>query len=536
MQNIALIINTLQRGGAERCVADLSVIFAQKGFNVFIFTDLLYSVEYEYAGTLVDYSCTFGNVDKTKEQNSLSQKVNELKGLKSKYDIDIAISFMQAANYFNILSKDKERVILTTHSVNSEYAKYDKSVFWSDDTFRELYQFADLITFPSDFCRKDWLEHYGDKNNITRTIYNPVHMMSVEKNDKKENIVIAIGRMHSVKRQWHLIKAFKLVKEMCPDSKLLILGDGELRPQLEEIVSRLHLENDIEMFGNVVDVRQYLEKAKVFAMTSRCEAMPCSVLEALSAGVPVVSCDCPGGIREELGISDETKNISEPIIGECGIITPYIKENSTNDFSSEEKILAEEIVHLLEDDSLRNRMSKAACMMVQKFSSDVIGSVWIDEILNGRQKREINRQEFEKVRNRHLDSYQKPEMENLNMYVAYYRLLEKWMVLHEKGGSVKQYFMQHDIKNIIIYGLGKMANHLMEDIKESDINVVCTIDIGAINKYSHFPVITLDEEIPNADCIIITPVHEAESIKESLKNRTAVPVLSLTDILDECVK
>ncbi len=536
MQNVALIINTLQRGGAERCAADLSVIFAQKGFSVFIFTDLSIGVEYEYAGKLIDYKCTLGNDDKTKKQNPLSQKVNELKDLKSKYNIEIAISFMQAANYFNILSENKEKVILTTHSVNSEYAKYDKSVFWSDDTFRELYQYADLITFPSDFCRNDWLEHYGDENNITKTVYNPVHMMSVEKSDKKENIVIAIGRMHSIKRQWHLIKAFKLVKDMCPDSRLIILGDGELRPALEAIVSRLHLENDIEMPGNVEDVRQYLEKAKVFAMTSRCEAMPCSVLEALSAGVPVVSCDCPGGIREELGILDEPKNISEPIIGECGIITPYIREISTNDFSREEEVLAEEIVHLLKDDSLRKRLSKAAYLMVQKFSADVIGTRWIEEIFNDNQKNEINYEEFEKVKNRHLDGCQGLETANLNMYVAYYRLLEKWMVLHEKGGSVKHYFMWHDIKNIIIYGLGKMANHLMEDIKESDINVVCAIDIGAINKYSHFPVITLDEEIPDADCIVVTPVHEAEAIKESLKNRTSVPVLSLLDILDECVK
>lgn len=536
MRTIALIISTLQRGGAERCAADLSVIFTQKGFRVFIFTDLSYSVEYEYAGKLIDYKCTLGNDDKAKKQNPLSKKVNELQELKSKYNIDIAISFMQAANYFNILSKYKEKVILTTHSVNSEYAKYDKSVFWSDDTFRELYQYSDLITFPSDFCREDWLEHYGDKNDITRTIYNPVHMMSVEENDKKENIVMAIGRMHSVKRQWHLIKAFKLVKDMCPDSRLIILGDGELRPALEAIVSRLHLENDIEMPGNVEDVRQYLEKAKVFAMTSRCEAMPCSVLEALSAGVPVVSCDCPGGIREELGISDVPKNISEPIIGECGIITPYIREISTNDFSREEEVLAEEIVHLLKDDSLRKRMSKAAFMMVQRFSAEVIGSVWINEILNGRLKKEINRQEFETVRNRHLDNYQEPGAANLNMYVAYYRLLEKWMVLHEKGDSVKHYFMWHDIKNIIIYGLGKMANHLLEDIKESDINVVCAIDIGAINKYSHFPVITPDEDIPDADCIVVTPVHEMETISNNIGKMTLIPLISLSSILDDCLK
>ena len=56
MQNIALIIGTLQGGGAERCAADLSLIFTQRGFQVFIFTDLSIKIEYDYAGTLVNYS------------------------------------------------------------------------------------------------------------------------------------------------------------------------------------------------------------------------------------------------------------------------------------------------------------------------------------------------------------------------------------------------------------------------------------------------------------------------------------------------
>ena len=122
------------------------------------------------------------------------------------------------------------------------------------------------------------------------------------------------------------------------------------------------------------------------------------------------------------------------------------------------------------------------------------------------------------------------------MYVSYYRLLEKWMVLHEKGGSLKQYFIQHEMKNIIIYGLGKMANHLMEDIKESDIKIVCAIDIGAVNKYSHFPVLTLEDEIPDADCIVITPVHEMESICKKMGKMTSIPLISLSDMLDDCFK
>lgn len=372
MQNVALITAALRGGGAERCAADLSLIFTKRGFQVFIFTDLSLNVEYEYAGVLIDFRFDI--------PETLRHKVNELRQLKSRYNIDIAVSFLQWPNYLNILSKDEEKVILTTHSVNSEYAQDEKSIFWSEETFISLYQYADFITFPSDFCRKDWLEHYGDRNNITRTVYNPVHMMQVCANDNKKNVLIVIGRMQGIKRQWHIIKAFKLVKDMCQDSKMIILGDGELRPRLKAIIDQLGLSDDIEMPGNVKNVQDYLAEAKVLAMTSRCEAMPCSVLEALSAGVPVVSCDSPGGIREELGISYEQKDIIAPLTGECGIITPYINENVMEEISREEEILADEIVHLFRDDELRNKMAAAAVKRVQIFSDDAVGRVWINHL------------------------------------------------------------------------------------------------------------------------------------------------------------
>ena len=212
MQNIALIINTLQGGGAERCAADLSQIFTERGYNVYIFTDLSVNIGYEYKGTLVSFKVSIS--DGEEWGNPIRYKVNELSRLKESNHIDIAISFMQLANYLNILSKKQEKVILTIHGMTSVYAKEEKSVIWAEETFRDLYQYADVITFPSGFCRRDWLEHYGDKNNITTTIYNPVHRMKVEENRNKENIVITVGRMHSDKRQWHLIKAFSLVKKI----------------------------------------------------------------------------------------------------------------------------------------------------------------------------------------------------------------------------------------------------------------------------------------------------------------------------------
>lgn len=528
MKNIGIIVDCLQGGGAERCAADLSVYFEQHGYKVFFFTDLSIKPSYEYKGELVHFTYKLDN-----SANPLAGKVEELRKLKDLYNIDIAISFMQFANMVNILSKGTERVILTTHSVNSIYAKYENSIFWSGETFKELYQYADLITVPSEYCKNDWIEHYGDKNHITRTLYNPVHSMKVDSLSNKENIVITTGRMQPIKRQWHLIRAFKSVRERCPDSKLIILGDGELRSKLEKLVEKLELQDCIEMPGNVKNVEAYLKKAKVFAMTSYCEAMSCSVLEALSAGVPVVSCDSPGGIREELEITSDKKVITEPLYGSCGIVTPYIKTCDVDELTGEEKMLADEIVHLLIDDNLRQQMVKNAYRVADKFSVEMIGKQWLNAVerLEERKVADTDLSGFNEIKERCFESFSSKENINVDMYVSYYRLLEKWMKLKEHGKSVREFFEKNNIKSIIIYGLGKMADHLLEDLKESDVRIVCAVDKRAIYKYMEFPVITETDVLPEADCIVITPVYEAKEIQRNLQEKTTNRLITLSDVL-----
>ena len=530
---IGIIVTSLQAGGAERCAADLSMFFEEQGYDVIIFTDLSCKIMYEFKGTLVDFSFSLKYLNgKTSLKSAMENKIEELECLKRQYQIDIAISFMQFANYLNIMSKGSEKVILTTHNVTSEYKKCCQSVEWSDHTFKKLYQFADLITFPSEYCKRDWIEHYGDRNHITRTIYNPVHPMAVEGDDKKENIIIAIGRMHSIKRQWHIIRVFKMVKENCSDSKLIILGEGELRNRLEKLILELGLAEDVDMPGSVVNVQDYLERAKVFALTSRLEAMPCAVLEAFSAGVPVVACDCPGGIREELNILTRQKDITVPIQGEGGILVPNIKEYYTDHFTKEEKLMADEIIRMLKNDELRCEVAEEGRKRAEYFSAEHIGNVWMEELSKIVVKPKKKLSDFDLEKQKSMEALETKKM-NIEMYISYYRLLEKWMLLHEKNGSAVKYFEEQEIRNIIIYGMGRMTHHLLEDIKDSGIGIVCVIDRNAINMNSDFPVITGDEEIPEADCIIITPVYDAESIKKKLERKTTVPVISLSEVIEQ---
>ena len=528
MCNIGMIVNCLQGGGAERCAADLSLFFEQNGYHVIFFTDLSFARDYEYRGKLVNFTYHLNNT----VDNPLEEKVNELRCLKEQNNIDIAISFMQFANYINILSKNREKVILTTHSVNSIYAKMDQSVFWSEHTFKELYQYADLITFPSEYCRKDWIQHYGDKNNITKTVYNPVHLMNSLEMPKKENVILAIGRMHSIKRQWHLIKVFKKLHDELPEYKLVILGEGALKSKLENLVQKLGLLDSVKMPGNVSNVSDYLAKSKVMIMTSYCEAMPCSVLEALNSGVSVISCDSPGGIREELGVGINQPCDKEALIGECGVITPYIRENSLYEYSHEEQILADEVIKFLQNPILQKQLSTNAKKVIEKYAVEKIGKVWIDDIFSKQLSCDINIEQFQKDKQLSLNIFMKRKNESKELYVSYYRLLEKWMRAREENRNPIEYFYKNHYKNIVIYGLGKMASHLFFDLKDSDVKVIGAIDKGAINKFEEYPVVTIDDDIPKADCIIVTTTYDYENIKEQLVSKVDCPIISLMDIIN----
>ena len=286
------------------------------------------------------------------------------------------------------------------------------------------------------------------------------------------------------------------------------------------------------MPGNVSNVSDYLARSKVMIMTSYCEAMPCSVLEALSAGIPVISCDSPGGIREELGVDIGIPCDKEALIGECGVITPYIRENCLYEYSHEEQILADEVIKFLKNPILQKQLSTNAKKTIEKYVVEKIGKVWIDDFFSNQLSCDINIEQFQKDKQLSLNMFMKRKNESKELYVSYFRLLEKWMRVREENRNLIEYFYKNDYKNIVIYGLGKMASHLFFDLKDSDVKVIGAIDKGAINKFEEYPVVTIDDDIPKADCIIVTTTYDYENIKEQLVSKVDCPIISLMDIVN----
>lgn len=99
--------------------------------------------------------------------------------------------------------------------------------------------------------------------------------------------VVSVGRLAEQKDYGTLVAALALLPPGA--ARLRVLGDGPLRATLEAQVAALGLTGAVELVGEVSDVRPHLERAEIFALTSRWEGLPLSVLEAMAAALPVVA-------------------------------------------------------------------------------------------------------------------------------------------------------------------------------------------------------------------------------------------------------
>ena len=112
-------------------------------------------------------------------------------------------------------------------------------------------------------------------------------------------IVLGAGRLAEQKDFQTLIEAFRRVSEKRP-CRLIILGEGPKRGELEDCVRRLGLEDRVSLPGWVKNPYAFMSRAALFVLSSRHEGFPGVLIEALACGCPAVSTDCPAGPSEIL--------------------------------------------------------------------------------------------------------------------------------------------------------------------------------------------------------------------------------------------
>lgn len=122
-------------------------------------------------------------------------------------------------------------------------------------------------------------------------------------------VVLSTGRLTAVKGQRYLVEAAALLRPDHPNVQVVILGEGEMRQELENLVAEHGLTGSVHLPGHRADARMLLDAADVFALPSQAEGMPLTLIEAMEAGLPVVATGVTGS--------------SEVVVhGETGLLVP----------------------------------------------------------------------------------------------------------------------------------------------------------------------------------------------------------------------
>lgn len=175
---------------------------------------------------------------------------------------------------------------------------------------RLMYPWADALVAASAGVAADVARMTHMSPDRVRVIYNPVVTPEVMAKTQEPvdhpwfapgepPVLLGVGRLVSQKDFPTLIRAFARVRQERP-ARLMILGEGEDRAQLEALVRSLNLEADVALPGFAENPYAYMAQASVFVLSSIFEGFGNVVAEALAAGTPVVSTDCESGPAEIL--------------------------------------------------------------------------------------------------------------------------------------------------------------------------------------------------------------------------------------------
>jgi len=287
---------------------------------------------------------------------------------------------MEDINFSNILSKtlfrNKSKIIVSVHN------NVNKISYFSRKLIRILYNFSDTVVTVVHEEKENLINNYNIHSHLIRVIYNPLIITDIEKQKKevisKENLhvfadknmfrFINIWRLISVKNQIALIDAFKLFQELFPESQLIIIGEWELRWELE---NRIDWSKNIHLLGLCKNPYAYLDKSDCFLFSSLNEGFWLVLTEALSCWLPIISYDCPTGPKEILKDTIfDFKEIQEISYEKHWVLVP----------NNNPQLLLEAMKTMYTDSKLREKYKKNAPVRALEFDIHEIIKLW-EEII-----------------------------------------------------------------------------------------------------------------------------------------------------------
>jgi glycosyltransferase involved in cell wall biosynthesis len=321
----------------------------------------------------------------------------------------VTISHLEGPNFANMLTVMGGRRVLFVHNrISKSYPGHgvrDKVMRY---LCKRLYPQASGVVAVSPGIGRELVQSLGVESSRILVLPNPVDIKAIEHAATKhygdyrdllcrERYLVSVASLTRQKNHQLMLRVYERLisnSQDCTSVQLILLGDGPLRSELQDLCQQLGLhffdaqENDgfdseakVYFLGFQQNPYPLISRAQLLLMTSRWEGLPIALLEAMSLGIPGVVSDCSEGIRDLWQLSDA--NMDDREEGRLGPATPFgVLMPLGNDNSKHVIQWAKEIEKLLRDPPQRNHYAKACRRRASNYGIDHVAQLWNEHLLN----------------------------------------------------------------------------------------------------------------------------------------------------------
>ena len=366
MKIVYCLAGTFNSGGMERIVISKVNWLADHGYDVTIVTTeqkgrpdffpINRNVQRIDLDILYSETNSFGVLRKALARRRLIKRhKSELSRVLKSINPDIVISTVGNEVGFLPSIKDGSRKIAEIHFSRWYRLQLNRKGIWEFiDKYLTFTDFNVLKKYNKFVCltNEDKL-NWGKINNI-EVIPNFIENNPPQPAQLNAKSMIAVGRLSYQKGYERLIEAWRKVAEIHPDWTLNIYGDGELKVELQQLISDANLSSVIKLHSPSHDIMNEYLKNSALVLSSRYEGMPMVLLEAMSAGLPLISFSCQCGPR------DLIKS------GVNGILVP----------EGDIQCLADSIIKVIENPALKHALGNNSYKNSSEYNKEAVMKRW----------------------------------------------------------------------------------------------------------------------------------------------------------------
>ena len=354
LKKIIIFYPSFERGGVEIILLNLIKFFLKKKIEIVLITSNFKKGIIKnkiFQSRIVKERSFLIIPDRISKALTASKiLVNELK--KSNHKNTIVLS-LQGSSLAILVSKLLGFKIIVR---NAEDAI--SSTFFAENKFQSLivlflkiilYNLSDKIISNSKGSGNSLKKIFIKEKKIF-PIYNP-YLKKIYKNSRKKRYkyLLSVGRLTKQKDFNNLIISFSLIKDQIPNYKLIIIGDGQLKNELQSLIENLDLKKRIILTGWKKNLKKYYLSSKLFVLNSLYEGFGNVLIDAINYDLPIITTNCKSGPNEIINY------------GKGGFLTPIRNP----------KLLSKQILFCIKNYKLAQKKSLYAKKNIKKFDCQI---------------------------------------------------------------------------------------------------------------------------------------------------------------------